>query len=234
MRPVRRGPVPEVEGVRKTYAAYGAARDDLIKRLGEYCSYCELPCAEGPAVEHVQPKGGKHGRPDLELIWDNFLLGCRYCNGVKRDTPVAVSDYFWPDQDNTFRAFKYETDRAPQPADGLSPAERARAERTLELTGLDREPSHPDLTDRDRRWFKRREAWGKAIISLGNLQSAPSEEMRRQIVLDALGTGFWSVWMTVFAGDQDMLRRLVSSFVGTERACFDPDMNPMPRPGGRI
>jgi hypothetical protein len=234
MRPVRRGAVPEVDGVPKTYAAYGEARDDLIGCLGEYCSYCELPCAEGPAVEHVQPKGGKHGRLDLELVWDNFLLGCRYCNGVKRDAPVVVSDYFWPDQDNTFRAFRYELDRAPQPANGLSPEDRARAERSLRLTGLDREPSHPNLTPKDRRWLKRREAWGKAIISLDNLQRAPSEEMRRQIVLNALGTGFWSVWMTVFAGDRDMLQRFVLSFVGTERACFDAEMNPVPRLSGRI
>jgi hypothetical protein len=234
MRPVHRGPVPEADGVPKTYAAYGDARDGLIARLGDYCSYCELPCHEGPAVEHVQPKGGSHGRPELELIWDNFLLGCRYCNSVKRDTPVNLSDFFWPDQDNTFRAFTYATDRAPQPAAGLSPLERAQAERTLRLTGLDREPSHPKLTPKDRRWLKRREAWGKAIISFGDLQRSPSEAMRCQIVLNALGTGFWSVWMTVFSGDRDMLRRFVASFVGTERACFDADMKPVLRASGRL
>ncbi len=90
MRPVRRGPVPEADGVPKTYAAYGDARDDLIARLGDYCSYCELPCHKGPAVEHVQPKGGTHGHPELERVWDNFLLGCRYCNSVKRDTLVNL------------------------------------------------------------------------------------------------------------------------------------------------
>jgi HNH endonuclease len=234
MRPVRRGPVPEHGGVPKTYAAYGDARDDLIARLGDYCSYCELPCSQGPAVEHVQPKKGQHGHPELERVWDNFLLGCPSCNSVKGSQQVVVSDYYWPDQDNTFRAFKYDVDRAPQPADGLSTLERVQAERTLQLTGLDREPSHPGLTPKDRRWLKRREAWGKAIISFGNLQAAPSEEMRIQIVLDALGTGFWSVWMTVFSKDPDMLRRFVTSFVGTEPACFDAEMNPVPRPGGRI
>jgi hypothetical protein len=234
MRPVRRGPIPEADGVPKTYAAYGDARDDLIARLGDYCSYCELPCHEGPAVEHVQPKGGTHGHPELELVWDNFLLGCRSCNSVKGHAPIAIADHFWADLDNTFRAFKYELDRAPQPADGVTIQERTRAERTLRLTGLDREPSHSNLTRRDRRWFKRREAWGKAILSLGNLEQSPSEAMRRQIVLDALGTGFWSVWMTVFAADKDMLQRFVAGFTGTEKVCFDADMNPVPRPGGRI
>jgi hypothetical protein len=234
MRPVRRGTGPEIGGQDKNYPSYRNARDDLIARLGDYCSYCELPCKQGPAVEHVQPKGGKHGRPDLELVWSNFLLCCRYCNGVKTDKNIVLNDHFWPDQDNTFRALRYDVDRAPRPADGLSPAEQTQAVRTLQLTGLDREPGHPHLTTKDLRWRKRREAWGIALISLGNLRSSPSEEMRRQIVITALNTGFWSVWMTVFCADAEMRRRLASGFVGTEMACFDTDMNPIRRPGGRV
>ena len=234
MRPVRRGPVPEEGGKPKAYAAYNDARDDLIARLGDYCSYCELPCKEGPAVEHVQPKGGKHGHPELECVWTNFLLGCRYCNGVNGHSPVAVSEFFWPDQDNTFRAFKYDVDCAAQARGRLVIARTRGAARTLALTGLDREPGHHRLTGKDLRWMKRREAWGMAILSLRNLQRAPSEEMRQQIVLSALGVGFWSVWMTVFSGDVNMRRWLVAAFVGTEAACFDAEMNPIRRAGGRI
>jgi hypothetical protein len=234
MRPVRRGVVPEQDGKPREYAAYGDARDDLIARLGDYCSYCEIPCAEGPAVEHVQPKDGKHGHPELECVWTNFLLGCRYCNSVKGKTRVSTVDYYWPDQDNTFRAFKYDVEQAPKLADGLSPTEKARAKKTLELTGLDREPGHRKLTNKDRRWIKRRQAWQMAALSLDHLQRKPSEEMREQIILLAKGTGFWSVWMTVFSGDADMRRRLVVGFVGTEAECFDAEMNPIRRPAGRI
>ncbi len=234
MRPVHRGPVPEAGGIPRTYAAYGDARDDLFARLGDYCSYCEMRCHEGPAVEHVQPKRGKSGHPELELIWDNFLLGCPFCNSTKGDRQVVLSDCYWPDQDNTFRAFKYELDRAPQAADALSPAQQATAEKTLQLTGLDREPTHPKLTRKDRRWFKRREAWGIALLAFHDLQKEPSEAMRRQIVNVAMGVGFWSVWMTVFAGDADMKRRFVMAFIGTALDCFDAEMNPVPRPGGRI
>ena len=92
----------------------------------------------------------------------------------------------------------------------------------------------PEEDGKPNGWMKRREAWGMAILSLGNLQRAPSEEMRRQIVLSALGAGFWSVWMTVFSDDIDMRRRLVAGFVGTETACFDAEMNPIRRAGGRI
>jgi hypothetical protein len=127
MRPVRRGPVPEQHGKPKEYATYRDARDDLISRFGDYCSYCELPCKEGPAVEHVQPKRGAHGHPELECVWTNFLLGCRYCNSVKGHTPVSISDFFWADQDNTFRDFKDDVDCAPKVADGLSSVDNAHA-----------------------------------------------------------------------------------------------------------
>ncbi len=58
--------------------------------------------------------------------------------------------------------------------------------------------------------------------------------MSQQILITAINTGFWSVWMTVFAEDSGMLLRFVTSFVGTETACFDAEMNPVPRPGGQI
>lgn len=234
MRPVHRGPVPETGGIPRSYAAYRDARDDLFARLGDYCSYCEMCCHDGPAVEHVQPKGGKSGHPELELTWDNFLLGCPSCNSTKGDRQVVLSHYYWPDQDNTFRAFKYELDRAPQAADGLSPNQKATVEKTLQLTGLDREPGHPKQTSRDRRWLKRREAWGIALQAFRNLQTEPSEAMRQQIVMNAIGIGFWSVWMTVFTGYADMNRRFASAFIGTALDCFDEEMNPVPRLGGRI
>ena len=58
--------------------------------------------------------------------------------------------------------------------------------------------------------------------------------MRQQVVINAIGIGFWSVWMTVFDGDPAMKRRFVASFVGTATDCFDAEMDPVPRPGGRI
>ena len=37
----------------------------------------------------------------------------------------------------------------------------------------------PEQDGKPNGWMKRREAWGIAILSLGNLQRAPSEELRR-------------------------------------------------------
>ena len=236
MRPVTRGPAPQENGHPIVFADYKQARDPLIGRMGDYCSYCELPCNEGPDVEHVQPKGGKAGKPHLELVWENFLLGCCYCNPIKGHKAVRLALHYWPDRDNTFRAFLHARERAPQVLPGLSPAETLLAQRTLELTGLDREPGHPKLSDRDRRWEKRREAWGKALRALDRLQKESTVSMREQIVETATSTGFFSVWMAVFAADADMRKRFISAFPGTSGIgeCFDANTNPIPRPGGAI
>jgi hypothetical protein len=218
------------------FSDYKQARNPLVGRLGDYCSYCEMPCNEGPDVEHVRPKGGKGGHPELELVWNNFLLGCIYCNTVKGDTPIHLGHYYWPDRDNTFRPFVYERDRAPQVAPEIKGQAKARARRTLELTGVDREPGHPDLTDRDTRWIKRREAWGKALHALDRLTKCPTPHMREQIVDTATSTGFFSVWMTVFAADADMRIRFINAFPGTGGIgeCFDANTVPIQRAGGAI
>jgi hypothetical protein len=58
--------------------------------------------------------------------------------------------------------------------------------------------------------------------------------MRQQIVDTALGRGFWSVWMTVFKDDPDMLQRFIDAFAGTCRDCFDISGNPIARQKGQL
>ena len=161
MRPVNRGEWPkDADGKNIPFADYSDARDDLIRRIGDYCSYCEI-CLHGSiAVEHVRPKTPQ---PALEREWTNFLLACNYCNSIKLDHDVDLADYFWPDRDNTARVFDYVVNQPPQIMTSLDPALRPTAERTIALTGLDRVPGHRSFSDRDRRWLKRREAWGVAI-----------------------------------------------------------------------
>jgi uncharacterized protein (TIGR02646 family) len=234
MRPVNRGDRPtDTNDNPIDYKGYGDARDDLIERLGDYCSYCESPLL-APAVEHIQPKSKE---PALEKIWSNFLLACTFCNSVKKDKTIDagnLNDYFWADTDNTFRAFFYAKDRAPQIDSSLNSINQQIARNTLELTGLDREPLHPLLTNKDRRWIKRKEAWDKAETAKANLEQQPTELMRRQIKDTATSTGFWSVWMTVFQDDTDMRSRLIEVFQGTSKECFDHDTQPVQRAGGKI
>ena len=232
MRPVERGNAPtDNNGTVIVFQAYGDARDPLIKKLGDYCSYCEVALHSTVHVEHVRPKS-KHVA--LERTWTNFLLACDYCNPTKGDEDVVLDEYYWPDTDNTARPFVYNLDRAPQRADWLDANQRVIAQRTLALTGLDREPGHAQLTPKDRRWFKRREAWGVALHERRKLTESDTPQQRDSAVHVAISRGFWSVWMQVFHDDYDMRRRLIAGFRGTAANCFDIDTQPVVRVGGRI
>jgi uncharacterized protein (TIGR02646 family) len=232
MRPVERGhwPVDET-GNPIQFRRYQQARPELLRRLGAYCAYCEMPILNAPTVEHVQPKSRV---PELERAWCNLLLACDYCQGCKGHTLVVLEDYFWPDRDNTLRAFVYES-MTVSVAPDLDSAASERAVRTIRLTGLDkilgaeREPS-----DEDQRWINRSEAWGKATDAKRRLAEREHEGLRQQIVETANSTGFFSVWMTVFADDADMRRRFIESFPGTSVACFDTEFHPIPRPCGAL
>jgi len=229
MRPVERGPAP------RTYSNYQDAGPDLQVRLGDYCSYCERQIETNLAVEHIKPKDSN---PSLRNTWDNFLLGCVNCNSSKGKTPVSVANFLWPDIDNTLRAFEYGKGGLVSPSPHLPPTIQAKAQQSILLTGLDKDPGHPIAkrrpTKSDNRWLRRFEAWQLAERSVQRLAAHNSIELREQIVETALGRGMFSIWYHAFAGDADMRRRLREAFVGTAFVCFDPNEDPLPRPGGQI
>ncbi|WP_019500115.1 HNH endonuclease [Pseudanabaena sp. PCC 6802] len=231
MRPIERGNTPtDNAGSPRRFQEYQNARGDLIDRLGEYCSYCEMHLDASLAVEHVQPKSLN---VDLELEWNNFLLGCSNCNSTKKDKSINLDDYYWPDRDNTYRAFEYSKGGFVSVSSSLTEPERQRARATIELTGLDK-ISLNNLHRSDRRQINRREAWDIAERSLKNLNQRDSLEMREQIVETAIAKGFWSIWMTVFRDDPDMLDRFINAFPGTCKNCFDLQGKPTSRPGGML
>ena len=202
MRPENRGEWPkDASGNNISFADYSAARDDLIRRIDDYCSYCEV-CLHGPiAVEHVQPKTHQ---VTLKLNWTNFLLACSNCNSTKGHEDVDLNDYFWPDRDNTARVFDYYVHEPPRISSGLAVAVHPIAQRTIALTGLDRVPGHPSYSERDRRWLKRREAWGVALKARRDLEQNGTPQMRESILNTAVSRGFWSVWLQVFHDDEEM------------------------------
>ena len=230
MRPVDRGPKPiNRQGQPKQYTEYGNARRDLIEQLGEYCSYCEMELDSSLAVEHIQPK--EH-HSQLEREWSNFLLACTNCNSTKGQKNPGLGTIFWPHLDNTFRAFEYGNEGIVKPKPGLTPAQKDIAGTTIALTGLAKTANQQ--TASDRRWLNRREAWNIAQESKQDLAECDCEPMRRSIIRTAVAKGYWSIWMTVFADDGDMLNRLISALPGTARHCFDADGQPVPRPGGQL
>lgn len=227
MRPVDKGAAPAL------YAKYQDAGPDLLARLGDYCSYCERQVETHLAVEHVQPKVR---RKSLENVWSNFLLGCIHCNSSKGKKRIAINGFFWPDRDNTLRAIEYVSGGVVQPKSTLNATERARAQETIALTGLDKYPGNPgrEPTASDRRWLRRHEIWQMAHKDRGLLVANDTIAVRELIVENALGRGMFSIWWTVFAGDIDMRRRLRAAFLGTHGASFDMNENAVPRVGGLL
>ncbi len=220
MRPIERGNPPlDEEGNEKTYSRYQNARGDLINNLGQYCSYCETRLNASLAVEHVQPKDLK---PELELEWSNFLLGCTNCNSTKSVKSIKLEDYFWADTHNTFIPFVYLESGIVTINGELTDLEKIKTANMIELVGLDKTPTKQD--ESDRRWTNRKEVWEVANRTLTNLNDL-SNDIRRlfiELLVDAAkGYGFWSIWMHVFEEHNDVKIALIKGFKGTHEACFD-------------
>jgi uncharacterized protein (TIGR02646 family) len=225
VRPVDRGPAPS-----QPFARYQDAKGPLIERLEEYCSYCETRVNAGLQVEHLLAKAAN---PVTLKDWNNFLLSCVNCNSTKGTKSTIVQGaYYWPHLDNSARAFEYSEDGRVTPHRALSPQQQAVASATLALTGLDRVP--PNASPFDYRWFHRREAFEIAEEARRDLQTAATPVLREWIVTVATSVGHWSIWMTVFAADPYMRRRLISAFVGTSANCFNANAGPVLRPGGAL
>lgn len=232
MRPVQRGACPIDKGVPIVFSTYQEARPYLINCIGSYCSYCGMRLDASLAVEHVQPKSS---RPALRLRWENFLLACTNCNSVKKDKRVGIKTVFWPDRDNTQRAFKYGPSGLIVVNPTLPPTEHQRAQATMDLVGLDRTPdARPNASDR--RWLGRQRAWERARTAQRRLLIPKNNtpHFRSQIIDTAKEAGFWPIWFTVFEGDRDMTRRLIRAFPGTAADCFDRQQNLVVRPGGLL
>lgn len=95
--------------------------------------------------------------------------------------------------------------------------DNVRAARIIKLVGLGKMPSVHDQENEasDRRWNNRREAWD---IATESRRVGSSTDVRSNCVADKR---FWSIWMTVFKDDPDMLKRILDRIPGTAKHCFD-------------
>lgn len=210
------------------FSNYRDAFRYLVSRLGPYCSYCERWLAAQLAVEHIQPKKGAFGHPNLVGRWENFLLACVNCNSTKGDKQVVLANLLLPDRDNTSVAFVFSADGKVGPAPGLTKPLDDIARDTLALTGLDKRISVA-LDENGRqvaidRVSQRLETWAWAEAAKVDVDADPGNRaLKRATVRTALARGFFSIWMTVFDSDADMRIRLIEAFAGTgDSGCFDP------------
>jgi len=238
LRPIRRGNSPIGNEI---YPTYQKAKEDLIDRfssgwnngrhIASYCSYCERKIETNLAVEHIKPKDGEFGHPELERTWSNFLLACVNCNSTKGKKEILFYNLFLPDRDNTFYAFEYTADGMIKPRDTLSYTNKARASNTLKLLGLDKETRETysatgNLIALDRR-RQRIEIWGEAKEALLDYRdNIESQVVKKFIVKNMLLSGFFSIWMTVFDDYSEMKNQFINAIHGTrESGCFNDEAN---------
>lgn len=226
MRPVDKGESPYT-----TINEYQDALPYLERKIGLYCSYCEMPIIHVPEVEHMISR--KHGGD--WTAWSNLLLGCKYCNSRKNanTTPENVGEYLWPDTDNTALAFSY-TNGIPKVNEDtlreldLTGSYYEKAKNTYDMVDLGNEPDiHKG--DKDRRFLNRNTAYHMALRSLENWNHVKDaselykNDMKKQIMMTATSVGFFSIWMTVFTDEPQILLALMENFPGTNKVYYDKD-----------
>lgn len=213
MRPVEKGITPKI------YNEYGKAKDDLIEKIGCYCSYCEININNQADVEHVIPKSI---RKDLKLKWDNFLLGCKACNTIKGNNNKDRLGYPFPDEWNTAMLYDY-SNGLVKIKDNLPPHDEAMAENLFRLLKLDRRID--TSSKKDDRFRSRKIAYEKATDSLSDYLIAPSPAMAR--VIGRSVEGFHSVWLQVFNNYPDVKKAILEGVDGTAMNCYDNNYNPV-------
>lgn len=227
MRPVKKGKSPYI-----TIGKYDEALPYLEEALGLYCSYCENPITHVPEVEHISAKS----KGGVLTDWNNLLLGCKYCNTRKgtKTTPTDVDDYLWPDKNNTALAYTYQGGIPKVNETALNHVDPTgvRLTKAQNLFALVSLGFIPTPRDKDRRFRQRNKAYELAVGALTDWQVAKKstlegmDSIKRLIVSNAQGYGFFSVWMTVFADEPDMLRALLDAFPGTNHTYFDETYHP--------
>lgn len=231
MRPVDKGMSPY-----QAIPAYADALPHLEKAIGCYCSYCEMPLAHVPEVEHKESKNSGGSLTD----WNNLLLACKYCNTRKKEKikQGEAAQAIWPDTDNTFLAYSYTSgvpalNQTVLSQCGSQVEEKAR--RLFEAVVLDNRPS---CGDKDRRWSLRLEVFAVAREALKDWRivkaSGAAEAFERRIIGQAQAQGFFSIWMMVFADEPEIKNALIAAFPGTARMCFDAEGAPLHRIWGSI
>ena len=222
MRPLDKGKSPY-----KKISKYQDAEKKKKKRLGSYCSFCEMRVNNALAVEHKESKNSGGALTD----WDNLLLSCVYCNSRKLEKirKGDLDKWLWPDQHNTFLAFTYE-DALPKVNESylrtVSEDVLKRAKTVMKDLALDYKPEETGKQKyKDKRWQHRfrvltiaesyKNSWRK------NGESEYEEEQLKNICYTAEQTGFFSIWMMVFKDEPKVKRVLLDAFTGTAKECFD-------------
>jgi uncharacterized protein (TIGR02646 family) len=233
LRPVLKGVSP----IQGDFNNYRDAFDHLLQRISigrlqgiqiaQYCSYCERPIPTNLAVEHIEPKNGAYAKSHLENRWSNFLLACVNCNSKKGAKEVDFRKLYFPDRDNTFRAFEYLSNGRIRPNPILALPQQTISQNTLDLLGLNDEINADVIgVSKDRR-TQRLNVWLLALDSLEDFNNDPDNiVLKKFLVKEMLANGFFSIWMKVFESHPSVKELFINSITGTRASgCFDANSN---------
>ena len=218
----------------KSFSDYREAKPYLVWNLDCCCSYCEnaYNMERDLQVEHVQPKGLPQ-YAHLETEWCNFLLSCPTCNGAdNKDTKnVVLDEVHLPHRNNTFLSLEYKAGGVVNVNPALIGDSYRHAENLIHLVGLDKTPKTSCAGDL--RWRKRSDDWKKAERYLEKYRTKKADV---ETIIDLVKTrGGWSIWFTVFEGEDEVRKALITEFRGTSAECFDAanHYKPIPRNVGQ-
>lgn len=119
-----------------------AIRFSLEQMQGRRCAYCEGSVdALGQHIEHFRRKGQGHS-PELTFTWSNLYWSCYQDDSCGRfkdhdADPYDVRNLLDPCSDDPDRFFRFRSDGTISIRDGLSEADKRRAEETLRIFNLD-------------------------------------------------------------------------------------------------
>ena len=214
MRPVTRNGWPlDENGEQKqfTNSNYKGFFKDLLDNFGFYCSYCEKP--DNLDVEHVIPKTVPAGVA-LAVDWNNLLLGCPTCNrDYKKNKNQSRANYIWPDEVDSFRFYDYLSTGGLKINSTLSQADKDKAQSTIDLCGLAPKPKLKASESKDFLWLQRSQVW--SIAEDYKSKYIMGTETAQSISDMAITIGFWSVWITVFDGVDEVINVISDRFNGT-------------------
>lgn len=242
MRPVERGSIPtQANGTPKTVSDYKNWRIDLIARLGNYCSFCEMTLNDSPQVEHVIAQDIDDTKA---LEWTNLLLACGACNRSKSNKPCPKTTHYLPTEHNTFLSFRLSKTTNPRQQDEpasfvivntqLQTHQQVKAQNTLDLCQLhsDSTAKGSELRVTDLRWRYRLEAINNAELWRKEWDDWGYNNATRfiQLMLTAAkAKGFWSAWFEIFKDVSIIRETFVKQFAGTAVNCFDSHFLPINR-----
>ncbi len=125
-----------------------AIKADLNEDQGGLCVYCEktLPATEGQ-IDHIKPKAGTNGRPDLCFVYHNYAHSCinpKTCGQKKQNGLLPIEP-----GPGCNAEWVLSTDGTIEPLPELTRRRRHDVIQTRDMLGL----QDANLVDERRRWF---------------------------------------------------------------------------------